>query len=199
MCQRVEAGRAEVDALEHGLFMLKGELQTAMLRAETLTRACADTIPTVTNQLHDAAGLLAGHRTRMGAATADASTLANNVRKQVMRMLVALQIGDITRQRVEHIQTGAALLESMTPAIPVQDAARIRAPLGALLAAQLDATLLDFNHEVEHISTGLEGLSRDAASLCHRCGMSPTGKTHPVVFCGPWNSVSAKSSVWPRK
>ncbi len=166
MCQRVEAGRAEVDALEHGLFMLKGELQTAMLRGrDAHARLRGYDSTSVSNQLHDAAGLLAGHRTRMGAATADASTLANNVRKQVMRMLVALQIGDITRQRVEHIQTGAALLKSIDPAIPVQDAARIRALLGALLAAQLDATLLDFNHEVEHISTGLEGLSRDAASL----------------------------------
>lgn len=165
MCQRVETGRIEVDALEHGLYMLKGELQTAMLKAETLARGSVDTIPAVSAQLHDAAGLLAGHRTKMGAATADANTLAQNIRKQVMRMLVALQIGDITRQRVEHIQTGAALLESIDPTVPAQDAARIRALLGALLAAQLDATLLDFNHEVEHISAGLEALSRDAASL----------------------------------
>jgi hypothetical protein len=165
MCQRVESGRTEVDALEHGLFMLKGELQTAMRRAETLEQGCADTIPTVSSQLHDAAGLLAGHRTKMSAATDDSSALAKNVRKQVMRMLVALQIGDITRQRVEHIQTGVAFLETIDPAIPPQDAARIRALMCVLLAAQLDVTLLDFNHEVTHISTSLEGLSRDATAL----------------------------------
>jgi hypothetical protein len=165
MCQRVEAGRAEVEALEHGLLTLKGELQMAMLRAETLERGGADTIPTVSSQLRDAANLLAGHRSKIGAAAADASALATNIRKQVMRMLVALQIGDSTRQRVEHIQTGVAFLETIDPAIPVRDAARIQAVMSTLLAAQLDATLHDFNHEVAQISNGLEGLSRDAASL----------------------------------
>ncbi len=165
MCQRVEAGRTEVDALEHGLDMLKDELQTAMQRAETLGRGSADMIQTVSGQLHDAAGLLSGHQTKMATATADANELAQKIRKQVMRMLVALQIGDITRQRVEHIQTGAALLASIEAALPAQEAARIRALLAALLAAQLDATLLGFNDEVEHIGTGLEGLSRDATSL----------------------------------
>ncbi len=165
MCQRVEAGRAEVEALEHGLLMLKGELQTAVLRAETLECGSADTIPMVSSQLLDAADLLAGHRSKIGAAAADASTLATNVRKQVMRMLVALQIGDSTRQRVEHIQTGVLFLETIDPAIPARDAARIRAVMSTLLAAQLDATLHDFNHEVAQISNGLEGLSRDAASL----------------------------------
>lgn len=165
MCQRVEAGRAEVDALEHGLSMLKEELQAAILRAGMLWRGSADMIPAVSAQLHDAAGLLAGHQTKMAAAAADTNELAQKIRKQVMRMLVALQIGDITRQRVEHIQTGAALLGSIDPALPVQEAARIRALLAVLLAAQLEATLRDFNHEAEHISTGLEGLARDAAAL----------------------------------
>jgi hypothetical protein len=165
MCQRVESGRGEVDALEQGLFTLKGELQTAILRAEALEQGSADTIPTVSNQLRDAAGMLASHRTKIGAATADASTLAKSVRKQVMRMLVALQIGDSTRQRVEHIQAGIASLGAIDPAIPAQDAARIRALMGVLLAAHLDATLLDFNREVTQINTGLEGLSRDATAL----------------------------------
>jgi hypothetical protein len=165
MCQRVEAGRAEVDALEHGLFMLQGELHTAMQKAETLEGGCAQSIPAVSTQLRDAGGLLGQHRGKMAAATADASTLAQNIRKQVMRMMIALQIGDITRQRVEHIQTGAALLDSIDPALSAPDAARLRALMAALLAAQLDATLLDFDREINQIGTNMEGLSHDAASL----------------------------------
>lgn len=165
MCGRVESGRKEVDALEHGLCNLKSELQTTGPRAEALERSCADTVPVVSRQLHDAAGLMADYRAKIAVTTADAGALARSVRKQVMRMLVALQIGDITRQRVEHIQTGIAFLESIDKDIPPVDAARIQALTCVLLAAQLDATLNDFNMEVEQISAGLEGLSQDAAAL----------------------------------
>ena len=165
MRTRIEAGRTEVDALEHGLCKLKGELQLAVPKTDAVERNCANTIPEVSERLQDAATLLAKHRSKIAAVTADASTLVQNVRKQVVRMLMALQIGDITRQRIEHIQTGIALLESIDLDIPPQDATRVRALLCVLLTAQLDATLNDFNQEIEQITRGLDGLSSDAASL----------------------------------
>lgn len=162
---RVAAGRAEVDALEGSLFHLRRELQTARGRAEACRQRCADMLPAVPDQLLASAAVMAGHHGRIAAAAADVAELARGVRKKVARMLGALQIGDITRQRVEHIQSGMAMLETIDPTTPPALQTRLRSLMLALLAAQLDSTLLDFNHEVAEIDTGLAGLAQDAAAL----------------------------------
>jgi hypothetical protein len=162
---RVEAGRAEVDQLGRSLVTLQQELEAAVQRAEALARSCAGMIPAVPDQLLAVASLMAAHSARTAAAAADAGALARDVRKHVGRMLSALQIGDITRQRVEHVQAGLALMALDDPALPPPAAERMRAVLAALLAAQLEATLADFDREVAEVSLGLGGLAQDAAAL----------------------------------
>jgi cytochrome b len=162
---RVESGRAEVDLLDRRLAALKQELQAAGQRADALAQRCAAMIPAVPDQLLASAGLMAEHSRRTGAATAEAGKLARDVRRKVARMLSALQIGDITRQRVEHVQAGIALLEIGEAGIRPAAAAQIRAILAALLAAQLDSTLADFSREVTEVRAGLAGLAQDAAAM----------------------------------
>ena len=164
-CLRVESGRKEIDGLEENLFKLRNELKTAVPRAELLARGCAAMIPSVPDQLLASAAIMAEHRSQIAAATAEAGALARDVRKKVTRILGALQIGDATRQRVEHVQAGIKLLDAHDQAAPPEDAARIRAVMCALLAAQLDSTFADFSNDVAEISSGLAGLARDAAAL----------------------------------
>ncbi len=163
--QRVESGRKEVDGLEVNLGKLKDRLERALHRAETLSQGCAAMIPSVSEQLLSSAAIMAEHHGRTAAAAAQAGTLARDVRKKVTRILGALQIGDSTRQRVEHIQAGIKRMEAEDPAVAPDAASRIRALLGALLAAQLNATLMDFSDSVAEISSGLAGLASDAAAL----------------------------------
>ncbi len=164
-CARVESGRKEVDGLEDNLCKLKNELQLAVPRAEALARGCAAMIPAVPDQLLASAAIMAEHRGQIAAATAEAGALARDVRKKVTRILGALQIGDSTRQRVEHIQAGIKLLDVHDIATPPEAASRIRALLCALLAALLDSTLADFSNDVAQIGSGLAGLAQDAAAL----------------------------------
>jgi len=167
-CLRVESGCAELDGLEGYLLKLKKELQKAAPRVETLVHGSGDMIASVPAQLVTSAELLAKRRGQIAAAAAEAVALARDVRKKVSRILGALQIGDSTRQRVEHIQAGIKLLEKNDPALAPEAAARSRALLCALLTVQLDSTLTDFNNEVAEIGSGLAGLARDAAALLNR-------------------------------
>jgi hypothetical protein len=164
-CLRVESGRAEVAGLEDNIGKLEGELRSAVLRAETLAHGCDAMIPAVPDQLLASAAIMAEHRGQIAAATAEAGALARDVRKKVTRILGALQIGDSTRQRVEHIQAGIKSLSTQDPATSPEAASRIRALICALLAAQLNSTLADFNSEVSEIGAGLAGLAQDAAAL----------------------------------
>jgi hypothetical protein len=165
---RLESGRAEVDRLAGCLATLKIDLEAAVQRADHLSRSCTRMIPAVPEHLLASATLMTEHSRRTAVAAADAGRLARDVHRKVARMLGALQIGDITRQRVEHVQAGIALLAPDDAADEPPDAAmRMQAVLAALLAAQLEATLQDFSREVDAVSLGLAGLAGDATALLH--------------------------------
>jgi len=88
--------------------------------------------------------------------------LARNISKNVGRILAALQIGDITRQRAEHVQYGLGLLDKLDEsASPV----RLRAAGEMLLAAQLEAALRDYSETVSKLLPGIVGLAADALAL----------------------------------
>lgn len=162
---RVSAGRTEVDALAESLRQLEPALAGAALQAATLDRSCADMIPAVPNELLASAAVMAAHRGKVALAMENAGMLARDIRQKVGRMLGALQIGDITRQRVEHVQTGLALLQDIDPALSATDAANIRAAMCALLTAQCESIVENFNREVAALDAGLSGLAGDAKSL----------------------------------
>jgi hypothetical protein len=170
---RLESGRAEVDRLGGCLATLKVDLEAAVQRADDLLRSCMRMIPAVPEQLLASAALMTEHSHRTAAAAADAGRLARDVHRRVARMLGALQIGDITRQRIEHVQSGIALLAldagsddaAEDTSLAGSAAMRMRPVLAALLAAQLEAALEDFSREVDAMSLGLTGLAGDAAAL----------------------------------
>jgi hypothetical protein len=165
MSARVEAGRAEVDGLDACLLALQRELDEAAAQAEPLERRCAKMIPAVPDQLLASAAIIGEHNRQITAATANSMTLARDTHRKIARMLGALQIGDITRQRIEHVQTGLALLASIDPSLPAEAQARIRILVRQLLAAALESTHDDFSREVSQVSLGLTGLARDASAL----------------------------------
>lgn len=163
MFLRVEAGRAEVDALEHGLVKLKQELSAASRNAQSIEQHSAAMIPQVGAQLLESAAVMAKHHARIASAAASAASLARDIRKKISRILSALQIGDITRQRIEHIQFGLAL--PADPGLSPHDQAALDTLLFDLLTAQLGQTFSAYSAETAEIAGGLAGLARDAESL----------------------------------
>jgi len=91
-----------------------------------------------------------------------ARSLARDISKNVGRIIAALQIGDISRQRAEHVKAGLALLDGLDRS--ARDL-RLRAAGEMLLAAQLEAALQDYNHEVSKLLPSIEGLASSALAL----------------------------------
>jgi len=89
-------------------------------------------------------------------------TLARNISYNISCILRALQIGDLSRQRAEHVQSGLALLDGLTESAWRP---KVRAAGEILLAAQLEAALLDHGHEVSQLIPSIEGLAIEALSL----------------------------------
>ncbi|GAA4033788.1 chemotaxis protein [Sphingomonas rosea] len=95
------------------------------------------------------------------------AAIAGQIRAHLADALGAMQIGDITRQRLEHIATGYRILVTDlgldTAGDPVRAAAA--AQVLAMLEAQGEETLADFRRECGRMLEGQQALAGEIAAL----------------------------------
>ena len=96
---------------------------------------------------------LAARQRRTDEAATKAHDQSETVRRQVAEQIIALQLGDITRQRIEHVAAAAELVGA-----PQRTA-------GCLLAAQLNDTADELLREGGRIEGGLRRLAEAARSV----------------------------------
>lgn len=129
----------------------------------------AQNFPALPNEISERAEAMGEHYRHVAETASQVTDLARDIRKSVARILLALQIGDITRQRIEHIQfildypnrvgetTGTATSTDMPTDLEV--------PLRVLAHAQLRATAADFSREVTEIGRAMATLADNARQL----------------------------------
>ncbi len=83
------------------------------------------------------------------------SARTERIRSRVGRAVGTLQIGDITRQRVEHV-------ENAMTSIALRDDSDLIAVVCPLLASQIDGAVKDFNGEIKVLAASLGSLAQDA-------------------------------------
>jgi len=165
MSSRIESGRAEVEGLHQELEALKKPIAKVATDGATLAGRCNELIPLVPNELMASAGVIQEHHNRIAAATASSAALARDIRKKVGRILAALQIGDITRQRIEHVQAGLVMIDQLDAGLSADERARACALIERLMAEQLGDSMRDFDREVSEIVASMSGLASDARAL----------------------------------
>lgn len=166
ICDCIELGRTQLDAFRADLGALDGDLRQALTQEADLARRCDDLLPAVPDALVAQVTAITAHQARIGEITEKVAGLARDVRKQVGSALAALQIGDITRQRIEHVQFGLSLLEAPeVRALPEPTRARLTGFLCRLLIAQLDATTRDFRRDVSRIGLNVGAMAADASEI----------------------------------
>jgi len=165
MSNRIETGRAEVDGLHRELEALQKPIANVTSHGATLAARCSELIPLVPDQLIESSNVIREHHNRIAAATASSAAVARDIRKKVGRILAALQIGDITRQRIEHVQAGLVMIDQLEPSVSPDRRARVCALVQRLMAEQLGDMMSDFDREVSEIVASMSGLASDARAL----------------------------------
>ncbi len=165
MSNRIETGRAEVDGLHRELDALKKPIADVSSHGAMLAARCGDLIPLVPNELIASASVIREHHNRIAAATASSAAVARDIRKKVGRILAALQIGDITRQRIEHVQAALVMVDQLDQRLSAGQRARVCALIERLAAEQLGDVMKDFDREVSEIVASMSGLASDARAL----------------------------------
>jgi hypothetical protein len=156
---RIEAGRLELEGFAAEVEVLHRQLQAALVQEQALAGECERQIPAVPNGLSASADEIAAHHEKVARVAGEVRGLAQNVQRQVGAALGALQVGDSTRQRIEHVQLGLGQLAAHGASAP------LAAAVHPLLAAQLGAAAADFNRDAAQIQQSMAGIAGDAAEL----------------------------------
>lgn len=145
------------------------ELEKALAATEESDRLlaieCERVVPQVPQRLIADAGKLLSHQRKLADLAAETETLARAIQGNVAAILGAIQIGDIARQRLEHVLAACLLLEARLMDCAPQEGSAIRHRVTRMLVAQLFDTGADFCRETEKIITSLRGIEPQAARL----------------------------------
>lgn len=161
---RIELGRTQLQAFDAELGGLQDGLAIALGREAELAEHCAGLLPAVPDGLIASSADMTAHHERVSRAAADVAALARAVQKKVGSALAALQVGDSTRQRIEHTQQGLEMLAGVG-GLDGDQHARLEAFVHGLLAAQLRATAADFHRDVARIGQNMAGIATDASEI----------------------------------
>ncbi|MBL0375328.1 chemotaxis protein [Rhizobium sp. KVB221] len=160
--ERIQSGAQEVDRFSVQLAAMHSQLARAQSFSGEISQNYVDTVPTIVRELERDAGKVAEHHRNLVKIANEVKALARGVQGKIATVLSALQIGDITRQRIEHIRSSFEIFDefrnSAEGAALGEDAlARFDGAINHLAAAQMDETLSDFQRECRKV---MENMSR---------------------------------------
>ena len=174
MCGQLDFGGAQLDQLAEQLALLDTQLGDALGFEQTLGGRYQVVLPAVPDRLATDAEAIGAHHARIAEVAASVARMARDIQMKVARALTALQIGDITRQRIEHVQLGLAVTERVLNEADLAPEAKNRAQrrLTHLLAEQLADTASDFEGEAAKVTQSLAGMAQDTAQIAAVQGLS---------------------------
>lgn len=161
----IAVGREHLESFDQDLRLLDHDLRSALIYESNLRVHCADLALDTPDAIEANAAQLAQQRVQVAGVANQVAQLARDTRKKVGGVLTALQIGDITRQRAEHVQFGLQLLDGLDADLSGERRERVRSVMLELLCAQLAATIEDFGAEMEAIEQNMTGIAADTRQI----------------------------------
>jgi hypothetical protein len=148
-----------VGAISKGYQQLMSHLRAARIANQAFMARHGTTLARIRETLETQLDATEGHRKRAEVIASACLERTGQIRSRIGKAIFALQIGDITRQRIEHVEL--ALQDRLHDAQGSE-------PLAAichLQCLQLDEATADFETEVNKFAESIEQLSEHAAAV----------------------------------
>jgi chromosome segregation ATPase len=162
--------RRQLDDFDVELAGLSQSVNQALRHEADLGTKCAAMLPALPNRLQADADAMAAHHRATAALAVELAALARKIQGKVAGALGALQIGDSTRQRVEHVETALDLLSRNAAK------AALEGPVHGLLAAQLQDAAEQMSADVERLGESLAGVADDAEEVLRLARLAAGGR-----------------------
>jgi len=168
--ERIHSGTDEVNSFASQLDALSRNLATAMSFGATTSRAYDESVPAVVKALQQDARTIADHRKQLATIAGQVSAIARGIQTKVAATLSALQIGDITRQRIEHVQSAFRFMDELLGteegrALDGAARARLENVIHHLTAAQMREMVADFQRESRSVVQTIASFGGDTQEI----------------------------------
>lgn len=165
MGQRLATGEEHLEGFLAKLKELSGSVGSVQQAGRLLAAEARKILPAVPQRLTRDAGALHTHLGDVAAMARQVAEIARTVQGRVATMLGALQVGDSTRQRLEHVVSALQLLDGTEHALSEPVYVEVTAVVHRLLAALLETSAADFDRDAARLVSALKALQPDTAAL----------------------------------
>lgn len=168
--RRIQDGTRQVDELSAELGQLGKGLGPVIERGETILDAYRAAIPNIVSDLSNGVARITDHRRQLMGHAAAVKTVAGRIQAKLASLLSAMQIGDMTRQRIEHCQSSFVILEELLASdvavslTPLEREALART-VRELVAMQLDQTIEEFTRDTNSILATVSSFDSDLMEI----------------------------------
>lgn len=154
--ERIQSGTDEVTHFAAQLQIMYSKLKDAKDFSAATAQEYAATVPGIVEDLSRNAACVGEHQKSMAQMATQVGALARGVQMKIAAVLSALQIGDITRQRIEHVETSLEILDTYIAEnggdVATDDwALRLENAVLHLAARQMAETVEDFQRQCREI------------------------------------------------
>ena len=165
MGQRLATGEEHLEGFLAKLKELTGSVGSVQQAGRLLAAEARKILPAVPQRLTRDAGALHAHLGDVASMARQVADIARTVQGRVATMLGALQVGDSTRQRLEHVVSALQLLDGVEHGLPEAVFVEVAAVVHRLLAALLETSAADFDRDAALLVSALKALQPDTAAL----------------------------------
>lgn len=168
--ERIQSGADEVGRFAKNLGVMRMQLIKALSFSSGTKADFDDTIPQIIKGLNENSTRIAQQQQEMADTAAQAKRIAQAIQGKIGTVLSLLQIGDITRQRIEHIQSMLEALDDFTASpegktLDHNENVILREAVLQMASAQMDETASDFQRDCAKIFTSISSFADDAARI----------------------------------
>lgn len=168
--ERIQTVSDEISRFGDQLVAMRNRLGTANTSSAGVIRDFASTIPLLVDNMDRSSVALAEQQKRMAATAGQLKQITGSIQGKIASVLSALQIGDVTRQRIEHVMSMIDALEDFKSteegrALDSETLAELDRAISGLAHAQLEESVDDLQQKCANISATITSFTVDAAQV----------------------------------
>jgi len=168
--ERIQTVSEEISRFGDQLVAMRNRLRTANTSSADVIKDFASAIPQLVGNMDRSAVALAEQQKRMAASASQLKQITGSIQGKIATVLSALQIGDVTRQRIEHVMSMFEALDNFKTSDEAKSINReviseLEKTISALARAQLDESVDELHAKCASIAANIASFTVDASQV----------------------------------